>query len=128
MRLVVPLFFMVMVACSSTSERYGDQVYPPRPEEHPVIVVETEDQLPKDRGPWLKIGEVTATDNGWGGDVIKMLMPAARRMGGDAIVQAAKYKTTQTFGIGWKSLAGAIVWRDASSLAEREKPPEGAFR
>jgi len=102
---------LTVASCMSTAQRTGSAPYAARRLDHTVIVAETKDSLPVDHGPWVKIGEATATDNGWGGDVTKMLMQKARDLGGDALVGLQKYKTTQTFGIGWKDLAHAEVWR-----------------
>ena len=99
--------------CMSTVQRQDGKVFAPRPASHSVILVETSAELPSERGPWVKIGEATVTDNGWGADVTKLLIERARRMGGDALVRIQKHKTTQSLGIGWKDFATAEVWRDA---------------
>lgn len=99
-----------LVGCMGTVHRSGTTVYPPRSHDHEIIVVESDSQLPKP-GQWIKIGEATVTDNGWGADVSKMLVEKARDLGGDALVGVQKYKSTQTLGIGWKDFARGEVWR-----------------
>ncbi len=108
LRELVAVFVLGLAGCTSikvSSLLLGAETYPPRPENHPIVVYETASDVPH---PFVKVGRVSArrTPSTLIGELIDPMKEEARRLGADALVLSGGFEVSTTMEVRTKSAPG----------------------